>query len=96
MSRGFAHVAPHQRLKPSHAATATELSQHLQSYFSEIQEPRVGRTRAHLLQDILLISVLAVIAGAKGWEDIETYGLSKQAWWEQFLSLPNGIPCADT
>jgi hypothetical protein len=43
-----------------------------------------------------MISILAVIAGAKGWEDIETYGLSKQAWLEQFLSLANGIPCPDT
>jgi len=43
-----------------------------------------------------MISILAVIAGAKGWEDIETYGLSKQAWLKQFLILPNGIPCPDT
>jgi len=25
-----------------------------------------------------MISILAVMAGAQGWEDIETYGLSKQ------------------
>jgi len=37
-----------------------------------------------------MISILAVMAGAQGWEDIETYGLSKQAWLEEFL-LPNGI-----
>jgi len=51
----------------------------------------VERTRAHLLTDILMISILAVMAGAQGWEDIETYGLSKQAWLE-VLALPNGIP----
>jgi len=44
----------------------------------------VERTRAHLLTDILMISILAVMAGAQGWEDIETYGLSKQAWLEEF------------
>ena len=27
---------------------------------------------------------------------METYGLSKQDWLKQFLSLPNGIPCPDT
>ncbi|QKQ75071.1 transposase family protein [Nostoc sp. TCL240-02] len=32
----------------------------------------------------------------KGWEDMETYGFSKSNWLEQFLTLPNGIPCPDT
>ncbi len=27
---------------------------------------------------------------------METYGLSKQDWLKQFLSLPNGIPCPVT
>jgi len=71
----------------------SELTQHLQSYFNDIKDPRVERTRAHLLTDILMISILAVMAGAQGWEDIETYG--KQAWLEEFWP-PNGIPCADT
>lgn len=46
--------------------------------------------------DILIITILAVIAGADGWEDIENYGLSKQEWLENFLELPNGIPSDDT
>jgi len=62
----------------------SELTQHLQSYFNDIKDPRVERTRAHLLTDILMISILAVMAGAQGWEDIETYGLSKQAWLRSF------------
>ena len=68
----------------------------MQSYFSEIKDPRVQRTRAHLLVDILIISILSAIAGGKGWEDMETYGLSKHDWLKQFLGLPNGIPCPDT
>ncbi len=54
------------------------------------------RTRAHLLTDILIIGILSVIAGGKGWEDMEIYGLSKQDWLKQFLALLNGIPCPDT
>jgi len=68
----------------------------MQSYFSELKDPRVQRTRAHLLVDILIIGILSVIAGGKGWEDMETYALSKQDWLKQFLALPNGIPCPDT
>jgi len=37
-----------------------------------------------------------VIAGGKGWEDMENYGLSKYEWLEKFLALPEGIPSADT
>ncbi|MEH2049642.1 transposase family protein [Nostoc sp.] len=37
-----------------------------------------------------------MIAGGKGWEDMENYGLSKYEWLEQFLALSEGIPSADT
>ncbi len=40
----------------------------------------MSRTQKHLLTDILVIAILAVIAGAEGWEDIENCGLSKQPW----------------
>ena len=49
-----------------------------------------------MLKDILVIAILAVIAGAEGWEDIENYGQSKQDWLEKFLELPYGIPSDDT
>lgn len=68
----------------------------MQSFFSEIEAPRVPRTRAHVLTDILMLAILSVIAGGKGWEDMENYGLSKYDWLKQFLTLPNGIPCPDT
>lgn len=68
----------------------------MHALFSEIKNPRVQRTRAHLLVDILIIGILSVIVGGNGWEDMETYGLSKQDWLKQFLALPNGIPCPDT
>ncbi len=64
--------------------------------FTEIKDPRVDRTKKHLLKDILVISILAIIAGADGWEDMENYGLSKQQWLSEFLALPNGIPSDDT
>ncbi len=49
-----------------------------------------------MLKDILVIAILAVIAGAEGWEDLENYGLSKEQWLSEFLELPNGIPSDDT
>jgi predicted transposase YbfD/YdcC len=67
-----------------------------QEYFTEIKEPRVERTKLHLLTDIITISILAVIAGAEGWEDIEEYGVNKKDWLETFLKLEFGIPSPDT
>lgn len=64
--------------------------------FSELVDPRVERTRRHLLSDVLTLSVLAVIAGAEGWEDIEHFGHSKEEWLRQYLPLENGIPSHDT
>ncbi len=72
------------------------LSACLKQYFGEIADPRVERTRAHQLLDILAIALFAVLAGADGWVAIETYGNAKRAWLETFLALPNGIPSHDT
>src|SRR4028118_244214 len=65
-------------------------------HFTEIEDPRVERTRQHKLIDIITIAICAVICGAEGWTDIETYGLVKYEWLKQFLELPNGIPSHDT
>ena len=54
------------------------------------------RTRLHALTDMITIAILAVIAGAAGWEDIEEYGLNKQEWLATFLQLEFGIPSPDT
>jgi len=75
---------------------APALSQRLKDCFTLIQDPRVERTRLHQLSDILTIAILSVIAGGNGWEDMELYGVSKQAWLSTFLALPNGIPSEDT
>ena len=34
------------------------------NYFDDVPDPRVERTKHHLLKDILVIALLAVIAGA--------------------------------
>jgi predicted transposase YbfD/YdcC len=75
---------------------ATALTEKMESIFGDIKDPRVKRKRVHLLIDILIIAILSVIAGAKGWEDMQNYGLSKYDWLSEFLKLPEGIPCPDT
>lgn len=65
-------------------------------FFAGLKDPRVERTREHLLVDILMITISAVICGAESWYDIEEFGKQKKEWLQKFLKLPNGIPTHDT
>jgi predicted transposase YbfD/YdcC len=65
-------------------------------YFSELRDPRVERNREHLLEEILLIAIAAVLSGAESWNDMAEYGKAKQDWLKTFLRLPFGIPSHDT
>jgi predicted transposase YbfD/YdcC len=68
----------------------------IQEYFAEVSDPRVDRTKLHLLMDILVIAICAVICGADTWVELEAYGRAKEQWLRGFLRLPHGIPSHDT
>lgn len=91
---GLQNTRSHRKSKE--IADIASIQQSLVEHFGDIKDPRVERTKKHQLTDILVIAILAIIAGAQGWEDIENYGLSKQTWLEEFLVLSNGIPSDDT
>ena len=52
--------------------------------------------KRHILEDIIVIAILATIAGADTWVDIETFGQQHLEWLKKFLLLPHGIPSDDT
>ena len=64
--------------------------------FAGVTDPRVERTRRHLLCDILLIALCATLAGAEGFCDMAEWGAMKEGWLRTFLDLPGGIPSHDT
>jgi predicted transposase YbfD/YdcC len=66
------------------------------TFFAKLQDPRRAHRRLHRLQDILVIALCAVIAGAQDWQQIETFGRKRRDWLEELLELPNGIPSHDT
>ena len=68
----------------------------IEEHFSKVRDPRKDRTKEHKLIDIIAIAICAVICGAEGWTDIESFGKSKESWLRTFLELPNGIPSHDT
>jgi predicted transposase YbfD/YdcC len=65
-------------------------------HFSGVPDPRVSARSDHKLLDIIAISILAVICGADGWDELASFGRCKETWLRTFLDLPAGIPSADT
>src|SRR5947207_8981967 len=61
-----------------------------------LEDPRIARTKKHSLLDILVIAVCTLLTGGEGFQDMELFGKSKQAWLQTFLALPHGIPSHDT
>jgi len=68
----------------------------LSDHFSEIEDPRIERTKRHQLIDILTIAILAMICGADSWVGMANFGQAKHSWLKRLLALPNGIPSHDT
>lgn len=68
----------------------------LEKHFQNLTDPRAEHSIAHLLIEMVIITICAVICGANNWVEIENYGHAKKEWLETFLELPHGIPSHDT
>ena len=68
----------------------------LQEHFATVPDPRIERTKRHLLVDILFITLAGVLAGAEDCVSIAQFARLKQDWFSKWLALPNGIPSHDT
>jgi hypothetical protein len=70
MSEGFgtksadANENSRRQRKLAEVADIGYIQQSLVEHFSDIKDPRVERTKKHRLTDILVIAILAIIAGA--------------------------------
>jgi predicted transposase YbfD/YdcC len=64
--------------------------------FRWLPEPRVAGRSRHLLVDIVVIAICAVIADCDDWSDIAQFGQQRESWFRRFLKLPHGIPSHDT
>lgn len=73
------------------------LSNNFLSHFSGVIDPRQNtHNKRHLLSDILVLTILAVLCGAQTWTGVEEFGEAKEEWLKTFLKLPHGIPSHDT
>jgi predicted transposase YbfD/YdcC len=65
------------------------------SYFAELEDPRSTINRQHPLVSVVVIAMMAVLAGAGGPTAIAKWAALKKDFLLQALDLPNGIPCKD-
>jgi predicted transposase YbfD/YdcC len=63
--------------------------------FEELEDPRSTINRRHPLSSVVVIALMAVLAGASGPTAIAKWALLKRELLLKSLDLPNGIPCKD-
>lgn len=56
----------------------------------------MDRCKLHSFEDILFLTIAAVICGADNFVEVEEFGLVKKEWLSTFIRLENGIPSHDT
>lgn len=67
------------------------------AFFADLPDPRrLTRNKLHKLEDIVMITLCAVLAGYEDWVSIEDFADANEPWLRRFLELPNGIPSHDT
>jgi predicted transposase YbfD/YdcC len=64
-------------------------------YFDALEDPRSEINRKHPLSSVVVIAVLAVLAGAGGPTAIAGWAEIKAEFLSSMLDLPHGVPCKD-
>jgi predicted transposase YbfD/YdcC len=64
-------------------------------HFEELEDPRSTINRRHPLVSVVVIALMAVLAGASGPTAIAKWAALKEEFLLETLDLPNGIPCKD-
>src|SRR5437868_14113308 len=65
------------------------------AYFDVLEDPRSTINRQHPLVSVVVIALMAVLAGAGGPTAIAKWAMMKEEFLVTLLSLPNGIPRKD-
>jgi len=73
-----------------------QLETNFLDHFEVIEDPRLQRNQLYTVEEILLVTLLAVICGAEGWQDVENYGKSKIKYLRCYLPYECGVPSDDT
>ena len=61
-------------------------------HFEQLDDPRQSGKVWYPLDEVLLLCLLAVLAGAEGWVEVEEFGQSKLAFLRRFRTFEKGTP----
>ncbi|WP_341763535.1 ISAs1 family transposase [Candidatus Tisiphia endosymbiont of Beris chalybata] len=73
-----------------------ELRESFEDFINGINDHRVDRNKLHSVEEILFLTLTAIICGAEGWRDIERFGRLKLEFLRTVFPYANGIPSDDT
>lgn len=65
------------------------------SHFAALADPRQARKVLYPLDEVLLLTLCAVLCGADGWVSVALFGQQKLAFLRRFLPFENGVPSHD-
>src|SRR5271165_1639847 len=65
------------------------------SYFNDLQDPRQPGKVTYPLDEILLLCLLAVLAGAESFTEIALFGVKKLEFLRRFRPFKDGTPAHD-
>jgi predicted transposase YbfD/YdcC len=68
----------------------------LAAAFAALEDSRRGNAKRHLLWEVLMIALCAVLSGGESCADMALFGQLKESFLRQFLTLPHGVPSHDT
>ena len=72
------------------------MKSHILEYFCTMKDHRIDRSKMHPLENIIFITIAAVLCDAETWEEIEDFGYTKFDWLSGILDMKNGVPSHDT
>ena len=75
---------------PKGASKMKNLETNFMDHFEVIEDPRLQRNQLYTVSEILLVTLLAVICGAEGWQDVENYG-KRLAQMEEIAKKYEGV-----
>ena len=76
-------------------ATIRMTLQEVVGYFDELEDPRSTINQKHPFISVVVISLMAILAGASGPTTIAQWAQYKEAFLRGVLDLPNGVPRKD-
>ena len=76
-------------------ATIRMTLQEVVGYFDELEDPRGTINQKHPFISVVVISLMAILAGASGPTTIAQWAQYKEAFLRRVLDLPNGVPRKD-